>query len=402
MGQHARSRGESHGPLGVASLFRFTKRSGEESPSYDWHRSPRYLVHANAPPGGHHDDGNDFPYSDHLREPYGRPGHCPGSAATAGNAAASGATTADAASIPKAVIHVGDKPPRHWVGDGFPVHGMFDYGQGADQRSPFLLMDYAAPTSFTPNSGYRRGVGGHPHRGFETVTIVYDGEVEHRDSTGAGGVIGAGDVQWMTAGGGIIHEEFQSDAYSRRGGPFEMVQLWVNLPARDKMTPAHYQSITAAQIPEVPAGQRAAGQGGEADGAAGRTGTVRVIAGEFDGNRGPAETYTPMNVWDVRLSAGAEAKLPQPAGWSTLLLVQSGTVRVNGHAVGEGQLVTLSREGSGLTLEALEGDARVLLLAGEPIDEPVVGHGPFVMNSRDEIRQAIADFNSGRFGNMPR
>ena len=388
MGQHARSRGESHGPLGVASLFRFTKRSGEESPSYDWHRSPRYLVHANAPPGGHHDDGNDFPYSDHLREPYGRPGHCPGSAATAGNAAASGATTADAASIPKAVIHVGDKPPRHWVGDGFPVHGMFDYGQGADQRSPFLLMDYAAPASFTPNSGHRRGVGAHPHRGFETVTIVYDGEVEHRDSTGAGGVIGAGDVQWMTAGGGIIHEEFHSDAYSRRGGPFEMVQLWVNLPARDKMTPARYQSITADTIPSVPL--------------AGGAGQARIIAGSLEGNTGPAQTHTPMNVWDVRLSAGAEAALPQPAGWTTLLLVQAGSVRVNGHAVSEGRLVTLTREGSGLTLEALDGDARVLLLAGEPIDEPVVGHGPFVMNSRDEIRQAIADFNSGRFGNMPR
>ena len=311
-----------------------------------------------------------------------------GSVATAGIAAASGATTADIASTPKAVIHVGDKPGRHWVGDGFPVHGMFDYGQGAEQRNPFLMMDYAAPTSFTPNSGHRRGVGAHPHRGFETVTIVYDGEVEHRDSTGAGGVIGTGDVQWMTAGGGIIHEEFHSDAYSRRGGPFEMVQLWVNLPARDKMTPARYQSITADTIPSVPL--------------AGGAGQARIIAGSLEGHTGPAQTHTPMNVWDVRLSAGTSAQLPQPAGWITLLLVQAGAVRVNGHAVSEGQLVTLSREGSGLTLEALEGDARVLLLAGEPIDEPVVGHGPFVMNSRDEIRQAIADFNSGRFGNMPR
>ena len=298
----------------------------------------------------------------------------PGSAATAGNAAASGAATTDIASTPKAVIHVSNKPPRHWVGDGFPVHGMFDYGQGADQRSPFLLMDYAAPTSFTPNSGHRRGVGAHPHRGFETVTIVYDGEVEHRDSTGAGGVIGAGDVQWMTAGGGIIHEEFHSDAYSRRGGPFEMVQLWGNLPARDTMTPA----------------------------LAGGAGQARIIAGSLEGHTGPAQSHTPMNVWDVRLSAGTEAALPQPAGWTTLLLVQRGTVRVIGQAVSDGRLVTLTREGSGLTLEALEGDARVLLLAGEPIDEPVVGHGPFVMNSRDEIRQAIADFNSGRFGNMPR
>ena len=284
----------------------------------------------------------------------------------------------------KTIVHIGDKPGRHWVGDGFPVHGMFGYNHGAAERSPFLMMDYAAPTTFTPNSGYRRGVGGHPHRGFETVTIVYDGEVEHRDSTGAGGVIGKGDVQWMTAGGGIIHEEFHSEAYSRTGGPFEMVQLWVNLPAKDKMTPAHYQSITAAQIPEV---------------SVGGTGVVRVIAGEFDGNRGPAQTYTPMNVWDVRLPAGVKAELPQPSGWTSLLLVQSGTVRVNGQEVTEGRLVTLSRDGSGLTLEA-SADARVLLMAGEPIDEPVVGYGPFVMNTTQEIQQAIVDFNSGRFGNL--
>lgn len=310
----------------------------------------------------------------------------PGGAATA-NAAASGATTTDIATTPKAVIHVGDKPARHWVGDGFPVHGMFDYGQGAEQRSPFLLMDYAAPTSFTPNSGHRRGVGAHPHRGFETVTIVYDGEVEHRDSTGAGGVIGAGDVQWMTAGGGIIHEEFHSDAYSRRGGPFEMVQLWVNLPARDKMTLARYQSVTADTIPSVPL--------------AGGSGQARIIAGSLEGHTGPAQTHTPMNVWDVRLLAGAEAALPQPDGWTTLLLVQAGTVTVNGQEVTEGRLVTLSRDGRDLTLTA-SSDARVLLMAGEPIDEPVVGYGPFVMNIHAEIQQAINDFNSGRFGNMPR
>lgn len=292
-------------------------------------------------------------------------------------------TTPHLSSAAKTIVQIGDKPGRHWVGDGFPAHGMFGYNHGAAARSPFLMMDYAAPTSFAPNSGHPRGVGGHPHRGFETVTIVYDGEVEHRDSTGAGGVIGKGDVQWMTAGAGIIHEEFHSEAYSRRGGPFEMVQLWVNLPAKDKMAPAHYQSITAGQIPVVTLGQ----------------GGVRVIAGEFDGHTGPARTHTPMNVWDVRLPAGQTASLPQPDGWTTLLLVQAGTVQVNGWEVTEGRLVTLSREGSGLTLEAA-ADARVLLMAGEPIDEPIAGYGPFVMNTREEIQLAILDFNSGRFGSM--
>lgn len=275
-------------------------------------------------------------------------------------------------------------PGRHWVGDGFPVHGMFGYsGPGVAERSPFLLLDYAAPTQFGPNAGHRRGVGQHPHRGFETVTIVYDGEVEHRDSTGAGGVIGAGDVQWMTAGGGIVHEEFHSAAYSRRGGPFEMVQLWVNLPAKDKMTPAHYQSIVDAQIPVVALPANA--------------GQVRVIAGELDGHKGPATTYTPINLWDVRLNAGGQVALDQPEGWSTLLLVLAGVVQVNGEAiVRNAEMATLSLAGRGVRLEA-NGDAKLLLLAGQPIDEPVVGHGPFVMNNQAQIRQAIIDFNSGRF-----
>ena len=285
----------------------------------------------------------------------------------------------------KSVQRVQAAPERHWVGDGFPVQGMFGYAEGAAERSPFLLLDYAAPTHFEPNpDAPRRGVGGHPHRGFETVTIVYAGEVEHRDSSGAGGVIGPGDVQWMTAGAGIIHEEFHSEAYSRSGGPFEMVQLWVNLPARDKMTPAGYQAITRDRIPTLPL----------ADGA----GTVRLIAGERDGQHGPAHTRTPMNVWDVRLTAGKGAALPQPHGWTTLLMVQEGTVTVNGHAAGNGQLLTLSQAGEDVQLQAGEEAVRLLLLAGEPIDEPVVGHGPFVMNSRAEIVQAFRDFNSGRFG----
>ena len=300
------------------------------------------------------------------------------------------ATTPVGASA-KRVLAQASAPGRHWVGDGFPVHGMFGYnGPGVAERSPFLLLDYAAPTTFGPNTGHRRGVGQHPHRGFETVTIVYDGEVEHRDSTGAGGVIGKGDVQWMTAGGGIIHEEFHSEAYSRSGGPFEMVQLWVNLPAKDKMTPAHYQGITDGQIPAV------ALPGG--------AGTVRVIAGQYGDVRGPAETYTPIHVLDVRLGAGQTAVLDQPEGWTTLVVVLDGTVQINGSENGgqvlrAAEMATLSTEGSGLTIEA-NGDAKLLVLAGEPIDEPVVGYGPFVMNSQAEIGEAINDFNSGRFGRV--
>ena len=287
----------------------------------------------------------------------------------------------------KRVLGVTSAPDRHWVGDGFPVHGMFGYsGAGVAERSPFLLLDYAAPAEFQPNSGYRRGVGQHPHRGFETVTIVYAGEVEHRDSTGNGGVIGAGDVQWMTAGGGILHEEFHSERYSREGGAFEMVQLWVNLPGKDKMAAPGYQAIVDGDIPVTPLPDDA--------------GKVRVIAGEFSGGKGPARTFSPINVWDVRLAAGKTATLDQPEGWTTLVAVLAGTVEVNGDAVlREAQVATLSTVGTGLHIEA-NSDVKLLVLAGEPIDEPVVGYGPFVMNSQAEIAEAVRDFNSGKFGRM--
>lgn len=286
----------------------------------------------------------------------------------------------------KKILNVTSAPGRHWVGNGFPVHGMFGYsGPGVAERSPFLMLDYAAPYEFQPTTE-RRGVGQHPHRGFETVTIVYDGEVEHRDSTGNGGIIGKGDVQWMTAAGGILHEEFHSPAYAERGGPFEMVQLWVNLPKKDKMAPAGYQGILDAQIPAVALPDDA--------------GMLRVIAGDYDGNAGPARTFSPINVWDVRLGAGKTASLPQPEGWTTLVVVLAGTVQLNGETVlRPAQMATLSTEGSDVVIEA-NGDAKLLLLAGEPIDEPVVGYGPFVMNSQQEIVQAIADFNGGRFGQM--
>lgn len=285
----------------------------------------------------------------------------------------------------KKIIGIYTSPRPHWVGDGFPVRTLFSYDNLGKHISPFLLLDHAGPAEFSPTE-QRRGVGQHPHRGFETVTIVYSGEVEHRDSTGAGGVIGPGDVQWMTAGAGIIHEEFHSEAFSRRGGSLEMVQLWVNLPARDKSAPAGYQSILASDIPNVAL--------------KGQAGSLRLIAGEFAGQHGPARTFTPMDVLDIRLNSGATTTLDLHAGRNTALVVLRGTVQVNGQErVQTGQLALFEREGEALSLQA-EGDAIVLLLSGEPIDEPIVGHGPFVMNSEAEIHQAFVDFQSGRFGRM--
>ena len=285
----------------------------------------------------------------------------------------------------KKLIGLYTSPRGHWVGDGFPVRTLFSYDNLGKHISPFLLLDHAGPADFTPTE-QRRGVGQHPHRGFETVTIVYDGEVEHRDSTGAGGKIGPGDVQWMTAARGILHEEFHSDAFARSGGALEMVQLWVNLPAKDKMADAGYQTIVDGDIPVLPLANDA--------------GKLRLIAGEFAGTQGPARTFTPIDVWDLRLNAGKAVTLALHAGRNTALVILRGTVLVNGEEVArQGQLALFERDGQQLTLESND-DAKVLLLSGEPIDEPIVGHGPFVMNTEQEIHQAFADYQSGRFGQM--
>ena len=291
----------------------------------------------------------------------------------------------------KQITAVHTSPNPHWVGDGFPVRSLFSYDRLGQELSPFLLLDYAGPRDFAP-AAHQRGVGQHPHRGFETVTIVYDGEVAHRDSTGNGGTIGPGDVQWMTAGAGILHEEFHSPDFASRGGPLEMVQLWVNLPAKDKMTAPGYQAIVAADIPAV----------GLPDGA----GQVRVIAGSYDSHRGPARTFSAMDVWDVRLKAGGRARFTLPAGRSLALAVLDGTVLVNGGSVaGErvvrgASVVVFGHEGSDFSLEA-SADAKLVVLSGEPLDEPIEGYGPFVMNTPQQIREAVADFNSGRLGHMP-
>lgn len=285
----------------------------------------------------------------------------------------------------KKILSVSSPPRPHWVGDGFPVRSMFSYDSHGAQLSPFLLLDYAGPAQFTPTSR-PRGVGQHPHRGFETVTIVYQGEVEHKDSTGAGGLIGPGDVQWMTAAAGIVHEEFHSNAFTKNGGTLEMVQLWVNLPAKDKMSGAGYQTLLDAKIPSVALPNDA--------------GRVRVIAGEFDGYRGPARTFTPIDVWDVRMNQSATARFKVPTGRTLALVVLHGTVLVNGSDIArEAQLVQFESEGSDVEIEA-NSDATLLLLSGEPINEPIVGQGPFVMNTQAEIAQAMSDFRSGQFSRI--
>lgn len=286
----------------------------------------------------------------------------------------------------KKVLGIYTSPQQHWVGNGFPVRSLFSYDSLGKQASPFLLLDYAGPTDFPPAT-QKRGVGEHPHRGFETVTIVYRGEVSHRDSTGAGGQIGPGDVQWMTAASGILHEEFHSPEFTRTGGTLEMVQLWVNLPAKDKMAAPGYQTILDSQIPSVDL----------PDGA----GRVRVIAGNYKGHQGPAHTFTPVDVWDLRLQQGRTVGLTLPDGHTTALVVLRGTILVNGeHIAREAQLVLMDRNNTKVSLEA-NSDAVLLVLAGEPIDEPIAGYGPFVMNTQAEIQEAIADFNTGRFGQMP-
>lgn len=284
------------------------------------------------------------------------------------------------------ILGIYSAPRGHWVGDGFPVRSLFSHASHGEHVSPFLLLDYAGPADFTPTDK-PRGVGTHPHRGFETVTIVYQGEVEHRDSTGKGGVIGPGDVQWMTAAGGILHKEFHSEAFTREGGPLEMVQLWVNLPAKDKNAEPGYQTLLNRDIPSVALPNGA--------------GTLRVIAGAYDGKRGPAHTFTPMDVWDVRLKRDSTAAFTPPEGRTVAVVVLKGSVQVNGDtSAREAQFVLLDRKGGEIKLEA-SSDASLLILSGDPIDEPVVMHGPFVMNTTDQIRQAMVDFQSGKFGDIP-
>jgi redox-sensitive bicupin YhaK (pirin superfamily) len=284
----------------------------------------------------------------------------------------------------KKVIGIQGNDQGHWVGDGFPVRTLFFYQNLGKQMSPFLMLDYAGPAQFPPTTDCK-GVGSHPHRGFETVTIVYEGEVAHKDSTGQGGVIGPGDVQWMTAGSGILHEEFHSQEFAKAGGVLNMVQLWVNLPAEQKMTPPRYQPILNKQIPAIDLSNGA--------------GVARIIAGEFQGHVGPANTFTPMNVVDLKLKKGA-AIIPVPEGWNTSLVILKGAVEAgDGVVAKDAQMLMFSMQGQDIEVHAQE-DSVALLLSGQPIDEPIVGYGPFVMNTKEEIAQAVQDFNSGKFGRI--
>jgi redox-sensitive bicupin YhaK (pirin superfamily) len=282
-------------------------------------------------------------------------------------------------------IYTGTSP--HMVGDGFRVAnyipGVNNYS--GNELSPFIMLDYNAPHVFQP-SGKRRGVGEHPHRGFETVSIAYEGEIEHRDSAGGGGIINAGDVQWMTAAGGLMHDEFQTENFSKSGGTQHFIQLWVNLPAKNKMDKPHYQAITKEQISEYKVDENGS--------------VVRVVAGTFKDRKGPASTYTSINMFDIRLKKGAGISFDVPASHNSMALITKGIVTVNGSERAKHMdCVVFKNDGETISLEAGE-DAMVFFISGEPINEPIARYGPFVMNTREEIMQAIDDVNSGKFGSI--
>ena len=319
----------------------------------------------------------------------------------------------------RSIKHIHGEKESHWVGDGFFVKTLISHlddnpDLDYSHTDPFLLLDYAKPTTFSPNPAYKmqpHGVGQHPHKGFETVTIAYAGEISHVDSTGGRGDILEGDVQWMTAGRGILHEEFHSEAFGQRGGIFSMVQLWVNLPSAHKLTDPKYQSIKRADMPIVDLIDNSDEQT--------VIGQAAIIAGDWHGIAGAATTFTPVNMWDIELHTAGTTTLQVPKTHNTLLLVQEGQILVNGTAVSAGSLIEFSApirnhvgtqsEHSSLpatdTIELTypattdeDTPIKLLLLSGEPIGEPIAGHGPFVMNTQDELRQTFRDYQTGNFG----
>jgi redox-sensitive bicupin YhaK (pirin superfamily) len=293
---------------------------------------------------------------------------------------------ANPAAAPRTVEAIHRSTGFHWVGDGFRVSTYFPSDALDSSRvSPFVLMDYGPAREFPPLAQGRRGVGWHPHRGFETVTLAWEGSVAHRDNAGHAGVIGPGDVQWMTAGAGIFHEEYQEESFTRRGGRMHMMQLWVNLPKKEKMARPDYQPIVSAAIPSVPLAS-----GGQ----------VRVIAGEYGGARGPARTFTPVTMLDVRLGKGERLEVPLPRSYNALAVVAEGRATAGHRSAHTGELLLFANDGASLELVA-EEPSHVVILAGEPIDEPIVQYGPFVMNTVGEIQQALRDVQAGRFGPVP-
>jgi redox-sensitive bicupin YhaK (pirin superfamily) len=277
-------------------------------------------------------------------------------------------------------------PAPHMVGDGFRVHNFFPNNEVIDKKrmSPFFLLDYNSKIEFSPTNE-PRGVGVHPHRGFETVTIAYHGRIAHHDSAGKSGTIGEGDVQWMTAASGLLHKEYHEKEFSRAGGLFQMVQLWVNLPAKDKMSPPKYQEITKDKMGKF---QLAGGKG-----------TIEVIAGNYDNVQGPAFTFTPVEVYNARLKKSATAEFSFPAHYNTGLLMIEGSAEINGQAVSTDHFILFKNDGETFSVNATE-DAIILILSGEPINEPIAQYGPFLMNSWKELEEAIDDVNKGKFGRL--
>lgn len=294
----------------------------------------------------------------------------------------------DAMKEARTIDSIYSPPPVHFVGDGFRVHSLITpRGPIRSMRmNPFIMLDYNAPHFFSPSTK-PRGVDVHPHRGFETVTIAYQGEIAHRDNKGGGGIIGPGDVQWMTAASGVLHEEFHSERYSKEGGIFQMVQLWVNLPAKYKMSQPKYQPILKDSLVNVSVGSKS---------------SVELVAGSYGDLRGPAETFSPLHISNVQLSGEDIVLFSFPSNWNVGILVLEGTLMVNGnHEVAKDHFAVMAHNASSFDLRALEGGAKILLLAGEPLEEPIVSYGPFVMNTEEEIRQAITDFQQGVFGDWP-
>ncbi len=282
----------------------------------------------------------------------------------------------------KNIEYIASPPAPHYVGDGFRVHNFIPSGFRMDMQrmDPFIMLDYNSKFYFPPTDT-PRGVSVHPHRGFETVTIAYKGRVAHHDSSGGGGIIGEGDVQWMTAASGVLHKEYHEETFSKEGGDFQMVQLWVNLPAKDKMSTPKYQAISNADMARVPV----------------ENGEVEIIAGEFQGVKGPGSTFSAVHMMNAKLKTGGKATFSFPAHFNTVLLVVEGTVKVNGQLIDTNHLVLFENSGEEFTVEATD-DAIALVLSGEPLREPIAAHGPFVMNTREELIQAFDDFNRGKFG----
>jgi quercetin 2,3-dioxygenase len=282
----------------------------------------------------------------------------------------------------RTIESVFNPPPHHWVGDGFKVNNFIPSVIEMDRISPFVMLDYGATTYFPP-SEKTKGVGSHPHRGFETVTIAYKGKVSHHDSFGNSGIIGEGEVQWMTAGSGILHKEYHEEEFAKQGGDFQMVQLWVNLPAKDKMTEPKYQAITKDKIISIKLENN--------------SGVAELIAGNLFGQTGPAFTFSPIILASIRLNSSSSFTFNLPKNFNSSILVLEGSVEINNQNITQNQMALFKNDGETIEVKS-ENEAIILILSGQPLNEPIVSYGPFLMNTKQQIIEAIEDFNAGKFG----